>query len=263
VAWETFRVRLLTEFVRNVGLQAGLLFLALASLEAAVPYALSLARREGRARFGRGAAVAAVTALAILTIASVVRDWLDVLFPRAAQVSLVVPGAIATPWPSLIDGSQAIVAALIVSGAVALYPLALRRYTGLVTIAAVFCAVVNPAVTASEAPAMLARAAVLAVLVWAVARYVLDANPLAWPLFIFIALTVQTAAVLVSNQRTDLIAHGVALLVFAAAAIVWSGASWPSPSPPAVSAGPSTSFPPTGERADASPTSPPTSARSE
>jgi Type II CAAX prenyl endopeptidase Rce1-like len=262
VAWETFRVRMATEFVRNIGLQAGLLFLALAGLEAAVPYALSLATREGRARFGRGAAVAAVTAVAVLTIAAVAGNWLDALFPRLTQVSLSIAGAIATPMPSLIEASQAIVAALIVSGAVALYPLALRKHLGFVTIAAVFCAVVDPSVTTAQAPMMLARSLALAALLWLVARYVLGANPLAWPLAIFIGLSVQTAAALIANQRNDLIAHGVALVVFAAAAIVWSAAPWPSRSRPAVSVGPSTSTLPTAEPEDGSPTSPATSERS-
>ena len=263
VAWETFRISLATNFVRNVALQAGLLFIALAGLEAAVPYALSLGTREGRARFGRGAVAAALTALGVVVIADVALEWVNALFPRAAQISLSIPGSIATPWPSLIDASQAIIAALIVSGAVAMYSVALRKHAALITIVAVFCALADPSVTPAQAPLMLVRALLIALLVWVVARYIFGANPLAWPLVVFLAITLQTAAVLLSNHRPDLVAHGVALLVLAAAAIVWSGASWLNRSTPAAFAGSSTSSPPIAAPEGESPTSPPTSARSE
>lgn len=254
VAWETFRIRLATDFVRNTGLQAGLLFLALASLEASLPYALSLIRKEGRARFGRSAAVAAVTALALAVVADVALEWLSIAFPTMARIDFHVPGALSTPFPSLIDGGQAVVAAIIVSGAVALYALALRKYAALLTIAAVFCALIDPTVTARQAPLMLIESLVGALLVWLVARYILDGNPLAWPLVVFLAVVLQTAAVLLAQHRYDLIAHGVALTVFAAAALVWSAVSWPNRSLPAASAGSSTSFRRTEEREDGSPT---------
>jgi hypothetical protein len=219
VAWETFRVRLITDFVRSVGAQCGLLFLALAGLEAALPYALSLIRREGRARFGRSAAIAAVTALAIVVMVGTALEWLTIAFPSAARISLHVPDAVARPLPSLIDGSQALVGALIVSGAVALYSLALRRRAALVTIAGIFCASVDPTVTLAQAPLMLIAAIVVALVTWVIGRYILDGNPLAWPLAVFLALTAQSAATLMTNQRFDLIAHAVALFVFGALAI--------------------------------------------
>ncbi len=222
VAWETFQVRLVTDFVRDVGLQCGLLFLALAGLEAAIPYALSLIRREGRARFGRSAAIAAITAVAMVMIVDSALEWLAVAFPSAARINFHIPGVIATPLPSLIEGSQAIIGALIVSGAVALYSLALRKRAALITIAAVFCASVDPSATHAQVPLMLIGAVVVALLTWLIGRYILDANPLAWPLAVFIALVAQSAAVLVMNQRFDLIAHGIALFVFAALSLIWS-----------------------------------------
>lgn len=221
VAWETFRVRLATDFARNVGLQAGLLFLALAGLEAAVPYARSLVTREGRARFGRSAAVGAVTAVAILVVADVAFGWLELAFPRTAQVSLHVPSAIATPFPSLIDAAQAMIFAVIASGAIALYPLALRKHIAPITIAAVFCVSVDMSATTAQVPLMLVRALIVALLTWVIARYVLGANPLAWPLAVFLTLTLQTAFVLITNHRADLIAHGVGLIVIALGAIAW------------------------------------------
>jgi hypothetical protein len=61
-------------------------------------------------------------------------------------------------------------------------------------------------------------------LAWVVARYVLDGNPLAWPLTVFIGSLLQTASVLLQNHRPDLIANGVALIVFAAVAVAWVAA---------------------------------------
>ena len=222
VAWETFSIRLITDFVRDAGLQCGLLFLALAGLEAAIPYSLSLIRREGRARFGRSAAIAALTAVAIMVIVDTGLEWLAIAWPAAARIDFHIPNAIATPMPSLIEGSQAIIGAIIASGAVALYSLALRKRAALVTIAAVFGASVDPSATAPQLPLMLLGAVVVAVLTWLVGRYILDGNPLAWPLAIFIALVVQSAAVLLNNQRFDLIAHGIALLAFGGLALIWS-----------------------------------------
>ena len=221
-AWETFRVRLATDFVIEVGKQLGILFLAIAGLEAAVPYALSLFTREGRARFGRGAAIAAVTALSLLVIVEIAMQWIEVLWPATASVAFGVPESVATPLPALIDGLQAIFGAIAIAGAVALYALAARKWLAVITIIAIFFVSVDPLVTPAQAPFMLARALAMAVIAWLVARYVLDANPLAWPLAIFVGAVLQTASVLLQNQRPDLIANGVALLVLAAVALVWA-----------------------------------------
>ena len=236
VAWETFQVRLITDFVRDVGLQCGLLFVALAGLEAAIPYGLSLVRREGRARFGRSAAIAAVTALAVVLIFDTALEWLAIVFPSAARVDFHIPGTISTPMPSLIDVSQAVIGALIVSGAVALYVLALRKRAALVTIAAVFCATVDPSATHAEIPVMLVGAVVVALLAWFIGRRVLNGNPLAWPLAVFITLIAQSAAVLITNDRFDLVAHAVASIAIGALALIWCAlprrVAWASGLPP-------------------------------
>ena len=190
-AWETFRISLATAFIRDAGLQIGLIFLALAGLEAAVTYAPGILSAEGRARFGRSAVVAALTAIAALAIA-------------------------------LIEGGQAISGTIIFAAAVALYLHALRRKAALVTIVVVFCASIDPLATPTQVPLMLIRGLVVAALVWVLARYVLGANPLAWPLFAFVAATLQTASVLVENHRPDLLANALALVVFALVALIWA-----------------------------------------
>jgi membrane protease YdiL (CAAX protease family) len=224
VAWETFAVGVVTGFIREVGLQVGVMFLALAGLEASVPYALSLFTRAGRARFGRGAAVSALTALSIGVIAFVVQQFIANLFPSSASVTLFAPSEVATPLPAVTETLQAIFGAIIFAAAVALYSTAIRARIAIVTIVAVFCASLDPSATLSQAPLMLLRALITALLAWIVASYVLDGNPLAWPLAVFIGSLLQTAAVLLQNHRPDLIANGVALLVFAALALAWVAA---------------------------------------
>jgi len=224
MAWETFRVRQITDFVIDFAKQAGILFLALAGLEATIPYAMSLVTREGRMRFGRGAAIAALTAIAILTIVDVAMQWTVIVWPSAASISLSVPENAGTPLPALVDGAQALFGAIAISGAVALYAYALRKWVALITMAALFCVSVDPLATNAQAPLMLAHAAAFAVVAWLVARYVLDANPLAWPLAVFLASTLQTAALLLQNHRPDLIANGLAMIAFALLALAWLAA---------------------------------------
>ena len=219
VAWETFRVSVITSFVREVALPLGVLFLAIAGLEAAVPYALSLVSREGRARFGRSAAVATLTALAIIVLGTTAEQWYASVAP--VPVDLYVGHEVSEPLPALVEGAQALFGALVVSGAVALFALATRRYRAAITIVLVFFAAVDPSVTTEQAPVMLVRALAFALVAWLVARYVLDGNPLAWPLAVFLLGALQSASFFLQNQRPDLIANGVALLAFCLVAVVW------------------------------------------
>ncbi|HJQ41291.1 MAG TPA: CPBP family intramembrane glutamic endopeptidase [Thermoanaerobaculia bacterium] len=225
MAWDTFRVRLATQIILDIAKQVGILFLALAGLEAAIPYAWRLLSREGRARFGRSAAIAALTAISLAVLFGVAVQWLDVAWPSAASISFNASSTLATPLPGITEAGQALFAAIAVAGAVALYAQTLRKYVAPVTIAALFCVMVDPSVTTAQAPLMLVRALLLALLVWLLARYVLGANPLAWPLTIFAAGVLQSAGVLLQNQRTDLLANGIALIALAVLAMAW--VAWP------------------------------------
>ncbi|HEX6642439.1 MAG TPA: hypothetical protein VF215_15075, partial [Thermoanaerobaculia bacterium] len=224
VAWETFTIGLITAFVRDVGVQVGILFLALAGLEASVPYALSLVTREGRARFGRGAAIAALTAISIAILAATLQQWIAHALPFAASVSLSAPEEVATPLPAVIETLQALFGAIVFASAVALYANALHKRAAIITIVAVFCAAIDPLATPAQAPLMFARALVVALLVWLVARYVLNGNPLAWPLAVFTASLLQVIALLLRNDRPDLIGNAIALAVFAVTALAWAAA---------------------------------------
>src|SRR6185436_16703260 len=168
--------------------------------------------REGRGRFGRGAAVSALTAMSIGVVVLVVQQFIANAFPSSASVTLFAPTIVATPLPAVIETLQALFGAIIFAAAVALYSTAIRKHVAIVTIAAVFFLSVDPAATPAQAPLMLLRALVVALLAWVVARYVLDGNPLAWPLTVFIGSLLQTASVLLQNHRPDLIGNGVALI---------------------------------------------------
>jgi membrane protease YdiL (CAAX protease family) len=222
MSWETFRVGMITAFIRDVGLQTGLMFLALAGLEATYPSALNLVTKEGRTRFGRAAAVAAVTALAIATLYDVAMQLVAHAFPQAAAVTLHAPLEVATPLPALVELGQALFGAVVFAAAVALYTNAVRKHVGAFTIIAIFCASIDATATAAQTPMMLARALVTALLVWIVARYVLGGNPLAWPLAAFLGSLLQAAAMMFEHQRTDLHANAIALLVLALAALAWT-----------------------------------------
>jgi membrane protease YdiL (CAAX protease family) len=220
-AWETFRVGMITAFVRDVGLQTGLMFLALAGLEATYPSALRLVTKEGRARFGRAAVVAAITALSIATLYDVAMQLVAHAFPKAASVNMHAPLEVATPLPALIELGQALFGAVIFAAAIALYTSAVRKHVAAFTIIAIFCASIDPLATPAQTPMMLGRALVTALLVWVVARYVLDGNPLAWPLAAFLGSLLQATAMMLEHQRTDLQGNAIALFVIALAAIAW------------------------------------------
>jgi membrane protease YdiL (CAAX protease family) len=221
IAWETFAVGVVTEFIREVGLQVGVMFLALAGLEATILNAPDFLSREGRARMGRGAAIAAVTALAIAVLALVLQQFVAHAFPSSASVTLFAPMDVATPVPGLIGALQAIFGAIVFSAAVALYAAAIRKHAAIVTMVGIFCVSVDPLATPAQAPLMLVRALMVALLAWVVARYVLDGNPLAWPLAVFLSSVLQSANVLLHNHRPDLTGNAIVLLIVAAAAILW------------------------------------------
>jgi membrane protease YdiL (CAAX protease family) len=223
IAWETFRVSLITAFVRDIGLQAGIMFLALAGLEAAVPYAMRVPTREGRARFGKSAVVAALTAIAILVLCDVAMRFVAHAVPSSAAVVFSAPQEVATPLPALVEGGQALFGAIVFAGAMALFTAALPgKHAASLVIAAIFCAALDPLASPQQMPLMLVRALLLGVLIWCVACYVLGSNPLAWPLTVFVGATLQAAAVLLQNQRPDLLANGIALIVFAIVALAWA-----------------------------------------
>ncbi|MDQ3281080.1 MAG: lysostaphin resistance A-like protein [Acidobacteriota bacterium] len=225
VAWETFRVGLITEFVRQIGMQSGLIFLALAGIDAVLPNAFGAFSREGRARFGRGAAVAALTAISIVAVGGVAGQYVENAFPAAQTITLDAPSIVATPLPALFESAQAFVLAIIGAAAVALFVSALPKHTAIITIIALFFAMLDPSATTAQLPLMLIRALAAALIAWLIARHILGTNPLAWLLTLFLATTLEHAATLLANHRLDLTLNGIMMLVIAAGAVVWAAYS--------------------------------------
>ncbi|HEX6159008.1 MAG TPA: CPBP family intramembrane glutamic endopeptidase, partial [Thermoanaerobaculia bacterium] len=220
VAWETFRVRLVISILQQIALRLGLLFLALAGLEAAMPSAFRILSREARPRIGRHAVVAALTAIALLFAGLTLRQFLEQLFPAGADVSLWPPLSVQTPLPALFILGRAVLASIIVGGAAALYREGLPRQTALVMALSLFAVHLTPASTTAQMPLMLVNALGTAILAFVLARYVLGSNPLAWALTVFLAVTLGGAALLLGNGRTDLIVNGWALVTVSLVALV-------------------------------------------
>ena len=227
VAWETFQLNVVTDALRNVGLRLLGLFLAIAGVLSLMPHLTRYFSAEGRARLGRAAAVGAVSAIAILAIASELADRAASFFPQLARVSIVsIPGSLGAPLPAVMEVGQAILSTIVLSAAVALYAATVnswprRRVALAVTAAIAFCVMLDTSVMPREIPLMLLMTAAAAAVVLLIARYILGTNPLAWPATIFVASLLQSGAALVQNDRAALLLNGAALLILAAAVLLW------------------------------------------
>lgn len=84
IRWQTFISGQTINVVRTVGLQLGMVFLAVAGLAAAYPQAFHLARRETRARLGRSAAVATLTAISIAILFRAGQEAIALHYPSVA-----------------------------------------------------------------------------------------------------------------------------------------------------------------------------------
>jgi len=227
ISWETFvNSQVISAFVVS-GFLIGLLFLALAGIEASYPQALDRVRREGRARFGRSALVAALTAFGAVTIVRIALQWLVRMFPAVAP-----PGGVdLSPWlnmsdPSLLAIGEALGIAIVLSGFVALFVTGVRgmpradRYGDAVAVVAIFLVFLNPGTRGREAPLMLLSAAVFAGLAWFLVRYVLRDNLLAYPVAAAMVMLLTSAASMLQNHRSDLTVNAVIVIV---AAVVLAG----------------------------------------
>ena len=218
ISWKTFTADLTVSLVRSIAVKIVGIFLALAAIETAVPFAAQLASREGRARFGRNAVVSAFAAIAILGVVRAAFDMIATLAPRLARFGgFHVPESVSLPLPAAVDAGQAIYSMLLLSGAIAMASIAIasfpQRYRVPVLLAVIFCASVDSGVTMTETPLMLLRAVVMTVTFWLIARFILDGNLLAWPLAIFVAGLLPDALFLLQNHRADLRVNGIVELV--------------------------------------------------
>jgi len=230
-SWDTFLLNATTDAVRTVGLQILLLFIAVSAILTIVPFATSLATREARARFGRHAAVAVVTAIGALVAGREVLRLVAFAFPGIAAVSdISISDTVVIPWPALIEILLAVAAAVIFAGMAALFANAVAswphpRAAAIATIAIVFTITLDSTATLSELPLTVITSAALGVLVWVIARYVLGHNPLAWPLAAFTIALVESGVSMAQNHRLDLEVQGAIVLAVALAVLAWEYAA--------------------------------------
>jgi len=231
VGWQTFIAGQWTAAARNAGLQLGVVFLAIAGIEAAYPGAFGLRRRAARARFGRAALLGALATIALLIVREGLLNMIVARFPNAAAVhGLNVPSSVALPLPALLAVGEAIIRTILGTAAVGLFVVALRGLQwkpwlpAAVAIAALFLTGLDPSATPRETPLMLVSAATLALLAWAAARFLLGRNLLAYPLTIALAAMVSSVALLLQNHRPDLLANAIGEIVVIAVLVVWIAA---------------------------------------
>jgi membrane protease YdiL (CAAX protease family) len=228
ITWQTFITNQAINMIRNVGLQLGVIFLAIAALAAAYPEAFHLARRDSRARLGRSAAIAALTTISIAIIFRVAEQAIALRFPALTSVhGLNAPDFVAVPLPGLLGIVSAIRWTLIGCAAFGLFMLALRGFTArpwlpaAIGTIAIFLAALDASANLNETPLMLISAAVAATLAFIVIRFVLGTNLLAYPLTIAVALLLSNGADLLQNHRPDLTTNGIAEIAVAIALLIW------------------------------------------
>jgi membrane protease YdiL (CAAX protease family) len=231
--WPTFVSGTLTSIVMGLGRDLGLIFLSVAGIEVAFPYALALKSREGRARFGRHAALAALTAFAVLAVRRTLLHLLGAAFPAALSVhGISIPEEAAIPLPALLAAGNAIIHALELSAALALFFVALapfrRRLPWLPAaagVAIIFFLQLDRGDGAAQMLYAILVAASSALVFYLLARFVLRGNLLAYPAAIALASLLQDAASMAGNHRPDLQGNAIAALVAAIALLVWL--AWP------------------------------------
>jgi hypothetical protein len=178
---------------------------------------------------GRAALVAALTALAVMAAFRAAAAMIEQRFPGTISIdALHVPQSVALPLPSLWAIGNAVILALVAGAAAGLFVYALRSFSAVAwlpdaaAIALLFCLTLDSSVTAKQLPSTIAGTLVSALLVWALVRFVLGRNLLAYPLAVLIGQLLVGASSLMQNHREDLIVNGIVMLAAAAAAALWA-----------------------------------------
>jgi membrane protease YdiL (CAAX protease family) len=229
ITWQTFITNQAINIIRNVGLQLGAIFLAVAGLASAYPEAFHLARRDSRARLGRSAAIAALTTISIAVIFRIAEQVIALRFPALTSVHVLnAPDFVALPLPGVLGIVSTILRTLIACTVFGLFMLALRGFNGrpwlpaTIGTIAIFLAALDASANLKETPLMLISAAVAAAVAFIVIRYILGANLLAYPLTIAVALLLGNATDLLQNHRPDLTLNAIAEIVISIALLIWA-----------------------------------------
>ena len=229
ITWQTFITNQSINIIRNVGLHLGAIFLAVAGLAAAYPEAFHLARRDSRARLGRSALIAALTAISIAIVFRVAEQAIALRFPALTSVhGLNAPEFVAIPLPALLGIASTTIRTLMVCAVFGLFMLALRGFSArswlpaTIGTIAFFLAALDASANLKETPLMLASATVTAALAFILIRYILGTNVLAYPLTIAVALLLGNGSDLLQNHRADLTINGIVEIVVAVSLLLWA-----------------------------------------
>lgn len=226
-SWDTYLVNATTNAVRDAGLQMLMIVAAVAAIFASRPYASGILSAESRRRFGRHAVVAVLVALGILVAGRELVRMAAHQFPSVANVGEInVPDEVVVPFPLLNDLATSIAGAVIFAGAAAAYAAAAATWkpgrAAAITMAVIFCVTIDSSATPRELPMTLITSALLAAVVWTIGRYLLDGNPLAWPLAAFTTSLVESGVSMIQNHRADMQLQGSIAFAIAIATLIWA-----------------------------------------
>ena len=89
-------------------------------------------------------------------------------------------------------------------------------------VALLFGFTIDASVTPKQLPSAIAGTLLAALLIWALVRFVLGRNLLAYPLAILLRELLFGASALLQNHREDLTINGIVMLVAAVAVALWA-----------------------------------------
>ena len=139
-----------------------------------------------------------------------------------------MPQSVALPLPSLWAIGDALLLAIAGAAAIGLFVLAIRSFgrttwlPDVIGVALLFGFTIDASVTPKQLPSAIAGTLLAALLIWALVRFVLGRNLLAYPLAILLRKILFDAPTLLQNHRGDLMINGIVMLAAAAAIALWA-----------------------------------------
>ena len=218
IQWQTFLVSLAVALFMKVALQTLMVFLAVAAIDSSIPAAASIISTEGVRRFGRSAAVAVATALALAASVAGLTALIEAHFPQLAGISsLSVSNVVVAHYVAVVGFLQALQRAVLGSAALAMYAAALssatvKRWAAPVTICALTFAALDSSAAVRQIPLMLVTAILPATAIYFIVRYVLAGNLLAYPLALVVSFSIEAGVQMLRNNRSDLETAGATLI---------------------------------------------------
>lgn len=229
VAWTTWLVTSGTFLTVGIFAQLGAAFIALLLIFCCAPGWAGAVSREGFARCGRHAAAASLLAVSLLALLALAEEGLPVWLPAWFELPrLAVAGLIERPLPLVPALWRALLSALLIAGAAASVSMlaraeaSKRRLVEIGLVASAALLMIDPSSRIRETAGSAVFALVAVALLWAVARFALGGNPLAWALAPLAAGLLAAGATLTGVGATPVAAQGWVLVAVAAAVLLAS-----------------------------------------